>query len=502
MAPELEVTKKDVAETMKKLAVDKEAADKEKEIVAKDEAEATKQESEAAALKLDAETELGKATPLLEEATKVLNSLKKDDFYVLKDIKKPTPTIILGMEVSCHMLNKKPSKESKGKIDGDTGGFFETARTQLLNNPGNFLKMMVDYDKENIPEKTVKRVNAIIESDDFTLEKVQSASSALAGILKWSSAMMKYHELLKIVNPKREKVAEMNEMLAVVRASLAEKRAKLKEVEETIDRLEKMFAEKKALEESLQAKIDDCNAKLGRAGKIIAGLAGEKTRWTETVAKLTNDYGFLIGNCLVASGMVAYSGAFTAQYRMELEEEWRTQITKLGVKISPNISMKELLEDPVTTKMWTAASLPNDNLSIENGIIMFGSRRWPLMIDPQNQANKFIKTFGRSTMGDDKVQAIKMSEPTLLRDLELGVQFGKWILIENVGEELDPALEPILLKQVDKSGSLRLGDKSIPYNNDFKFLMTTTLPNPHYSPETTVKVTILNFAITPFGLEE
>jgi dynein heavy chain len=28
------------------------------------------------------------------------------------------------------------------------------------------------------------------------------------------------------------------------------------------------------------------------------------------------------------------------------------------------------------------------------------------------------------------------------------------------------------------------------------------LPNPHYSPETSVKVTILNFAITPFGLEE
>jgi len=44
--------------------------------------------------------------------------------------------------------------------------------------------------------------------------------------------------------------------------------------------------------------------------------------------------------------------------------------------------MKDLLEDPVTTKMWAAASLPNDDLSIENGIIMFGSRRWPLMIDP------------------------------------------------------------------------------------------------------------------------
>jgi len=31
----------------------------------------------------DAQRELNKATPLLEEAAKVLNELKKDDFYVL-----------------------------------------------------------------------------------------------------------------------------------------------------------------------------------------------------------------------------------------------------------------------------------------------------------------------------------------------------------------------------------------------------------------------------------
>jgi dynein heavy chain, axonemal len=49
---------------------------------------------------------------------------------------------------------------------------------------------------------------------------------------------------------------------------------------------------------------------------------------------------------------------------------------------------------------------------------------------------------------------------------------------------------------------MRLGDKSIPYDKEFKFFMTTTIPNPHYTPETQVKVTLLNFAITPSGLEE
>ena len=251
MAPDLERTKKEVAATMETLAVERADADAEREVVAKDEAEATKAEAEAETLKGEAEVELGRATPLLEEAARVLAELKKDDFYVLAGIRKPTPAVVLGMEVSCHMMGLKPKKGVANKVEGDTAGYFETARANLLSNPGNFMKSMQEYDKENISEGTVRRVGAILASEDFTMEKVKSASQALVAILKWSSAMLQYHELLKIVNPKRAKVREMTEMLAVVRASLAEKRKRLKEVEEKIAGLERMFAEKKEQEASL-----------------------------------------------------------------------------------------------------------------------------------------------------------------------------------------------------------------------------------------------------------
>jgi dynein heavy chain len=61
---------------------------------------------------------------------------------------------------------------------------------------------------------------------------------------------------------------------------------------------------------------------LSRAGKIITGLAGEKTRWTETVIDLGKEYELLVGNSLVAAGMVAYGGAFTSKFRTNLEEYW------------------------------------------------------------------------------------------------------------------------------------------------------------------------------------
>jgi hypothetical protein len=90
-------------------------------------------------LKNEAELELSKATPLLEEAARVLKELKKDDFYVMAAIKKPTPAVVLGMEISCHMMGLKVKKSNLGKVDGDTNGYFDLARSNLLNNPGQFM---------------------------------------------------------------------------------------------------------------------------------------------------------------------------------------------------------------------------------------------------------------------------------------------------------------------------------------------------------------------------
>ena len=87
----------------------------------------------------------------------------------------------------------------------------------------------------------------------------------------------------------------------------------------------------------------------------------------------------------------------------------------------------------------------------------------------------------------------------------LKVRFGRWVLLENIGESLDAALEPLLLQQKFKQGGtemIKIGDSVIPWNDAFKFYMTTKLPNPHYPPEVCVKVSLINFAITFTGLED
>jgi len=106
---------------------------------------------------------------------------------------------------------------------------------------------------------------------------------------------------------------------------------------------------------------------------------------------------------------------------------------------------------------------------------------------------------------NNKLGIIKLSDANYLRTLENSIQFGTPVLLENVGEELDPILEPILQKLTFKQQGveyIRLGDNVIEYSKDFKLYITTRLRNPHYLPEISVKVTLVNFMITPQGLED
>ena len=109
-------------------------------------------------------------------------------------------------------------------------------------------------------------------------------------------------------------------------------------------------------------------------------------------------------------------------------------------------------------------------------------------------------------MGKEKgIKIMKFTEEKYLKFLESSIRQGNPVMIENVGEELDPAIEPLLQKQIIKRGNsytIKIGDSVIDYNKDFRFYLTTKLRNPHYLPEVSTKVTILNFMITYEGLTD
>ncbi len=99
-----------------------------------------------------------------------------------------------------------------------------------------------------------------------------------------------------------------------------------------------------------------------------------------------------------------------------LLSEWGKALAEASVPASPHPGLIHTLQDPVKVRAWTIAGLPSDSVSIENGIIVSKARRWPLLIDPQGQANRWIKAMER----DHGLDVVKLSDKDFLRTLENG----------------------------------------------------------------------------------
>lgn len=499
LQPKLVVTSKEVEVKMEQIAKDTVEVDAKKAIVAVDEKTAADAAAAANAIKEDCEADLAVAMPALESAISALNTLKPSDIGEVKAMTNPPAAVRMVMEAVCVMKGVKHEK-IKDK-EGNTILDFWGPSKKLLSDM-KFLQSLKDYDKDNIPEKVIKQIRKKFTVDpDFKPEIVKKSSVACMGICSWVCAMEVYERVAKVVAPKKAKLAESMAELAVQTELLQVKQAELKAVLDKLQALNDELALMVKKKDDLAANIKLCGEKLIRAEQLIGGLGGEKTRWGQTAEDLGILYTKVTGDVLLSSGLVAYLGAFTLAFRNQCLDDWAQQCEDRKIPTSDNYSLAATLGEPVLIRDWHIAGLPVDSFSTDNGIVVNKSRRWPLMIDPQGQANKWIKNMEK----ESKLGTIKLSDANFVRTIENSVQFGYPVLLENIGEELDPILEPLLLKQIFKQGGvdyIKVGENVVEYSPDFRFYITTRLRNPHYMPEVAVKVTLVNFMITPEGLQD
>ena len=159
----------------------------------------------------------------------------------------------------------------------------------------------------------------------------------------------------------------------------------------------------------------------------------------------------------------------------------------------------EFLSKPTDRLQWQIQELPNDELCIENAIILKRYNRYPLVIDPSDQALKYIMNHYH----DRKIQKTSFADDSFMKALETSIRFGLPLIVQDV-ERIDPVLNSVLNKEVQKAGGrilIRVGDQEIDYNSTFTLFMITRNPGAVFTPDLCSRVTFVNFTVTPSSLQ-
>ncbi|KAM4740016.1 dynein axonemal heavy chain 8-like [Anableps anableps] len=445
-----------------------------------------------------AENKLEAARPALEEATAALNTIKPADIATVRKLAKPPHLIMRIMDCVLILFNKKLDSVT---VDPERRcikpSWIEAMK--LLSSPG-FLTSLQQFPKDQINDETVELLQPYFEMEDYTMESAMKACGNVAGLLAWTRAMTSFFSINKEVLPLKANLAVQESRLNLANSELHSAESQLAEKQAEFD---KVKAKCDAAMKEKQDLLDDaemCRNKMQAASTLIDGLSGEKVRWTEQSKEFKSQINRLVGDVLQLTGFLSYCGPFNQSYREKLLKDWQAELLNNKIPFSDNLNIISALVDPPTISEWNLQGLPGDDLSVQNGIVVTKATRYPLLIDPQTQGRSWIKKKEAA----NELQVTSLNHKFFRTHLEDCLSLGRPLLIADVFEDLDPALDNVLEKNFIKSGTsykVKVGDKEINVMDDFRLYITTKLPNPAYTPEISARTSIINFTVNMKGLE-
>lgn len=491
-------------ETLKKIKEETAEADKTRNLVALEQESCEFQATLAQTIKIECEEALAKIIPELESAIKSLETIKRDDIDLVKTMHKPPEPIRLTLEAISIINRQKPQRIKDPDNPSASILDYYGSGKKMLFLP-KFLQKLKTFDRDSLDEEIMEKISPYISMPKFHPDVVKHASSAAEGMCKWVRAMYKFYHVNKDIKPKKEALEEAEKNVKTKTIELAIKRDELSKIELYIQELKNKLDVQINEKNTLIEEIKSVEIKMQRAVRLIQQLSGERESWSNKIIEYSSDMKNLLGDVLVSAAVVSYMGPFIWSYReMALEVKWIPFIRTLKeIYCSENYSLSKAVGDVTTLQTWALSGLPSDKVSIENALIIHHAINWPLIIDPQGQASKWLKKmFSQLKTPNFKV---KLESHDFMSILENALFLGASLLIEDIKETIDPVLDPLLMKQFYKQDSIyliKIGDISRQYDLGFRLYLLSNYSNPHFSPEISTKVTLLNFTITEEGLSE
>ncbi len=386
---ELVVASKEAEQVLAEVTVKAQAAEKVKASVqiVKDRAQSVA--DIISADKAVAEEKLEKAKPALLAAEMALQTITGQDISTVRKLGKPPHLIMRIMDCVLLLLQRKLDNLAMDpERPGPKPSWSESLK---MMSQGGFLQSLVNFPKDSINEETVELLQPYFIMEDYNFDNAKKVCGNVAGLCSWTAAMASFFGINKEVLPMKANLAIQEGKFGQAQAELAEANAKLDEKQKELNIVRAMYDEAMTKKQTLIDDAETCKRKMKAASALIEGLGGEKERWTQQSKEFQAQIERLVGDVLLASAFLSYAGPFNQEFRLLLMNAWKGQISKRNIPFSRDLNFVDMLTDSNTVSEWNLQGLPNDELSVQNGIIVTKASRFPLLIDPQGQGKTWIK---------------------------------------------------------------------------------------------------------------
>ena len=483
---ELEEKNRQANEKLKQMVQDQQEAESKKRSSLDLAAKMKVQNEEIELKKGRAYADLAQVEPMVEEAKSSVSAIKRAHLDEIRALGKPPAKVQKTLEAVCLMLGQPQT---------------DWAAIRRIVADNSFIPSVVKFNSEALTAKQRALLKKNYLSDpEFTFDNVNRASKACGPLVKWLVAQCSYSEILNSVQPLRDEVAALEDKALELSNAQEELERTIGELEASIQRYKDEYAILITETQAIKSEMQTVQTKVDRSISLLRNLSSEQTRWARENAAFDQQMSTVIGDALLASAFLAYSGFFDQQYRAALMTKWKTRLLDVGVRFrGDGLSMVEYLSHPDERLAWQANALPADELCVENAIMLQRFNRYPLVIDPSGQASEFLMRQYK----DKKIVQTSFLDSAFMKNLESALRFGTPLLVHDV-ESIDPVLNPVLNKETRKAGGrnlIRLGDQDIDFSPTFIIFLATRDPTAHFTPDLCSRVTFVNFTITPGSLQ-
>ena len=432
--------------------------------------------------------DLADAEPAVISAQESVSNIKKQHLTEVRSMGNPPEAVKLAMESVCTVLGHK--------LDG-----WKTVQGIIRRD--DFISSIVNFDTTKQMTKTLSdRIKAeFMSRPKYNYEDINRASKACGPLVKWVIAQVHFSEILDKVGPLRHEVQSLENQSLHTQKQASSIIDMIKELEDSIERYKSEYAILVSEETAIKNEMDRVKKKVERSKTLLNSLSSEQERWEIGSKTFESQMSTIVGDVLLSAAFLAYGGFFDQQYREGMWNSWVDYLNECGIKFKQELSFAEYLSTADDRLNWQSKSLPADTLCTENAIMIKRFNRYPLIIDPSGQASTFL--INQYKNSNRKLNVTSFSDNSFLKQLESAMRFGNPILVQDV-EFLDPIINPILNKEIKRSGGrilIRIGNQDIDFSPTFTIFLMTRDPSVEFSPDICSRVTFVNFTMTRSSLQ-